>query len=587
MANVFDQFDADAGPNVFDQFDAMPPAIPELSPADPVAQIMPGVRRAEQQALAPDRPFKNYKGEPVPESESGMFSEGDPDQQRFVAELAASFIEIPGLSEAARLRTAATLGKFLSRFTKPVTGAAQNAAASAGVSETMGGDSGDAALAAGAGRVAGEGVAALGSKVLSPVVSTMKEGAEAALRTVRGAGETLLPSRAVSSPIVAMMEAAAETSLLGAKTMATTAKSAEEVAEREIESFATNLTRGMSKEDIGAVIKDSVEESSEAFRTMAGAKYAQIDRLTGNTLVDFAPVIAQAEKLLADSRRGLRTAEVENVLKQIIEKGDTVDWATAAALRSDLLRIGRSSSELVQGKVQGFAKDMAKTIDNEMATSAKELSGEAFDAWRAANEFYKEGAQKFGSRVMKNIARNDPEAVYTALIKEGKPGSIRAVRQELSPEDWAPVQGQFIADLMQKTNGQGKALQRQLSNWEKSGALEQIFPTMAERNAVREVFRTMELTQNRTAKALSLAMGIGQYAAIIGLPAGVITGNTSATATAAGTLIAPALLARILSSRVGSKWLTQGLKAPPGSAEGTEAAAKLAAFIMSDSDGPE
>lgn len=563
--------------------------------ADPVMDVAPGLRRAQQQASEGDRPFKSYTGERVPEEESRMLTGRSPEQIRLAGEIAASLIEIPGLSEAARAALGVKLAGLASK-------ALVSGGASAGASAALGGTT-EEALTAGATGAAGtvvgaglaKGIEAAGTRLLAPFVETVEKGAQKTQEILGKAG-ILTPGKATTSPILATLESAADMSIIGASKIGKETEQAQTVLTNKVNDLVDAFRSQATREEVGELVQQTIENSADAFREAGRANYAAVDRAFGNTLVDITALKQLATNLAGRSEKGLGSPEVKRITDAIIERPDAVDWEVAQILRSDLLGIGRNATELVQGRAKGAAEELAGGMDRAMASAAKDLSGDALAAWRAANTFWKEGTKTFNSQLIRTIARREPEAVFDAVVRNGKPGTIRRVREILPPGDWRAVQGQYLDDLVRKsTDETGERLDgvKFLNGLKKMGdGLDELFPDAATRQGIVDLGLALRLAQKRpSAAAINLGMA-GNLASVAGsgylsfsILQDVRQGNVSAATIAAlpaAVALNPRSLGALLTNPTAVKWLTTGLKYPPRSKEGIEAAAKLGGFLIKE-----
>lgn len=606
MANIYEQYapkpaaPAAPAPNPYEQFVGQAAVqqaggVSAAAATDPVMEVAPGLRRAQQQASEGDRPFKSYTGERVPEEESRMLTGRSPEQVRLAGEIAASLIEIPGLSEAARAALGVKLAGLASR-------ALVSGGASAGASAALGGTTEEAATAGAtgaAGTVVGAGLAkgieAAGTRLLAPFVETVEKGAEKTQEILGKAG-ILTPGKATTSPILATLESAADMSIVGSSKIGKATEQAQTVLTQKVEALVDAFRSQATREEVGELIRQIIESSADAFREAGRAQYKAIDRAFGNTLVDITALKQLATNLAGRSEKGLGSPEVKRITDAIIERPDAVDWEVAQILRSDLLGVGRNAQELVLGRAKGAASELAGEMDRAMAKAAKELSGDALDTWRAANAFWKEGTETFNSQLIRTVARREPEAVFDAVIRNGKPGTIRSVREILPPGDWRAVQGQYLDDLVRKsTDETGERLDgvKFLAGLKKMGdGLDELFPDVATRQGIVDLGLALRLAQKRpSAAAINLGMA-GNLASVAGsgylsfsILQDVRQGNVSATTIAAlpaAVALNPRSLGAILTNPLAVKWLTTGLKYPPRSKEGIEAAAKLGGFLIKE-----
>src|SRR3990167_8161811 len=421
------------------------------------------------------------------------------------------------------------------------------------------------------------------SKALTPGVPKLEPGAEMTAARLAAKGGILTPAKATSSRFFDILENVADVSLFGGGGMSKTLKQAQDIIAGQADDFANSFSKMASKEDAGVLLRDLVNDGMAAFKAQARANYSKIDGIVDSG-VSLTKLKDLAKQIKIDLQAGLPSGSpgTKTVVDDVIEKSDVVTFGEASALRSDLLAIGRSTSDLIPGKAQAAAKRMSSILDADMQDAAKTLDPNALAEWQVANKFWKDGKKTFDNSLIKSLMRKEPELVFDAAIKNGRPGTIRRLR-EISGggTEWEAVQGQFLSDLLKKSSNEvgelnGVAL---LKNVNKFGndALKELFPNAAHRQNIYELAQAMRLTQT---KPQDTAMRLATQFAQVGAGIAIYTGDLDPTdEKAIAIFLGPFALSKALTNRAIVKWLTVGVKAPKGTNIGLQAVSKLTAEL--------
>lgn len=489
-----------------------------------------------------------------------------------------TLLEMTGMSLfpeiAAPIRAGLTLGKMAIRAGAAGAGGAAGSLAAETVDPSKNPGM-EAAKAAAVGLTAGPVgdtvAAAVGPKVIS-------QAGQDAMRLVGDKGGVVPPGTVSNSRVLQLLQEVADASIFGGK-VSDALKNSEKIITGDIENFAATFAKNGTKEDVGAVIQDSIDNGTAAFRAKAKSYYSKVDQLAGGASVDVTPVQALAGQLKEQFAAGLPGAApgATAVLDSLMSRNaPALSFGDAQVLRSDLLAITRSSTDLIPARAQKIAGELAATLDRQMETAAAGLSDDALGAWRMANRFYKSGQETFNNKLIKSLANKDPEAVYSAAVKNGKPGTIRRVREIVGADDWTQVQGQFLSDLMGKsTDTSGNfAADGALKTLKSFGddSFKELFPKAEDRQNVTTLLRALNVVQDSPKSGdLRVMMRWTQGGALASLVTGV---GSVAPSTIAAVVLTPAVLASVLTNRTAATWLAKGI-----SADGAEAAAATAKFM--------
>lgn len=479
--------------------------------------------------------------------------------------------------------------------------------------------------APGAGMMA-EAAGQVGGKVMAPFAKGFDAEGRAAAQMFP---ESVTPGQVSSSRAVQIGQNIAEggmtRDLLGGKLAARSERLKSDVARK---AFGIVEAHGgpITPETAGTHFQDALAGNTQAFKQQADTLYAGVDqaaqgvRVPTTSMADFAT--QELEKRAAipgevTGNSGLR------LLKQVAAAGkpeNTVAAETAASLgldestlltdpkyaslrqslgldapmgadlsfkqahylRGQLSGLVRRAKGEKDDVLSGVGQQLIKRLDAAMEESAKAAGGDLLTKFRTANEYYKSGMSRYQSELMRGLADEYPSQVVDKLFKPGAVETIREAKAAVGPAAWQKVRASTTAKLLSDaTNDQHGTIEgaKLLGELRKYGK-----PTM------REVYEGSDQDLWQFATALERVQrnrtSIGKWAiqgAQIGAAGTLLAsgaGDTAHAGAAAGVLLTPAVLSKIMGSRTGLKWLTAGLEAPRGTKLAARAATHLAAQMV-------
>jgi hypothetical protein len=381
-------------------------------------------------------------------------------------------------------------------------------------------------------------------------------------------------------------------------------KEIREAGARSIGADADNFIRSFKTYsddviDVENFAREIIRGDADAFRLTAKKKYGIIDEIVGGGYrVNVGPIEdalkarvkefggkSSVQPLLAEMQRLRDIGEIDAL--------GTMSFETAADLRSGFLRLSRSGDELVSGKAAGLGKNIAPIVDRQMQEAIQRMSAsgqfpgdDLLLRWREANAFWKEGTKTYNSRLIKAIAKDDPQALMRAIGDD--PRKIRQVRDIVQaskevtesgltgPQVWKEMQGQMLTDAAAKstsTIGDAEVLVgKKMVNLllKKKEAFIEAFDKSGYDNAVK-IFNELALAQGSAAETrlpggifiqLKQAQAAGKAIESVGLIFGYSSGlGPPEMAILAG----PTVVANIMNSKPFTRWALLGLnpKTPP------------------------
>lgn len=505
------------------------------------------------------------------------FDLDDPKNQRIATETVMTTLGGLAVPEAV---IPSLLAKIAARMGAAALGGAAGSLASEGADPSK--EPIKTAAETGALMAAGEGalgaLAPVGKKVLAPMKNLLEEGGQFAVETARAAGKMVLPAQVTKSRALDLAQNAAEVSLIGGGRVLATKREAEELFSKKIEGILDEFTKQGTKEETGAFLQEAIDRGAKFARKTGAGKFQAVDKIVGSELVFLRPLKEAAEKESAKIAKGLSSASAgtKGIIEDILSKRGFVSFADAHLLRSDLLAVGRQSTEIIPGKAKGAAQHFANILDGLMEDAAKILDPKAAAAWREANEFWRVDVKQFNKTVIKAMATREPEVVFDVAIRKGRPGTIRMVREIVGDEQkWRAVQGQFLEDVLLRSSDElgemsGKKVLRNLKAFGDDSFTE-LFPDGAARDQLVNLARALDLSQKVGKETgLKLAVRIGQITIIGGILGGAVD-----PVKAGLIFLGPDAIAYALTNKTANRWLTTGLKARPGTALAASAVKNL------------
>lgn len=439
-----------------------------------------------------------------------------------------------------------------------------------------------AGLFAGAGEVGGRALGGLLSKLIPsrPLSKSVTREGEEALQLLRSKGITPPPAQVTENRMIDILQNIGEGSLFGGQRITKAKAVAKEAIDDDIRAFYNQFEPQATADEVGKLLQDTLEGNAKAFRTVGNAKFGNVDDLIGTEAVDFVSTKKLAREIIEE--KGIIDPKTKQMANQILRENDVISFKDAQKFRSSLLAITKGKEALVAGQAAARGKQLSQTIDEAMEISAKNVSDEAVDLWRNANEFWKQGRELFDERLITKIATERPDAAMAVLLKEKTPSLIRDVRKLLikeKPELWKGIQAEFLRGIWPKFFGRKSGV---LEGNLIKGALRQF-----DERLLNELFPKGELKQLQKLARAEITIRTGQPTAVGKLA--VEVGQTGAilsigikTAKALAILLTPIGLSRAMTNPRIVNFIISGSKGLKTAQAATKFATQLAAQIAKE-----
>ena len=231
--------------------------------------------------------------------------------------------------------------------------------------------------------------------------------------------------------------------------------------------------------------------------------------------------------------------------------------------------------------------DIGTIILNESAVIRESATG-AYESWRIANRFYREGQKKFNNTMIRRLVKmaedtgTGAEMIAPAIFRPGQVSKVKKAKAAMDPPTWRKMKGFFMQHLLQKSTDvdgvvRGKRLINQISGKPNSFGMPMMKETFSDAQiaGLQKFAAALELTQGRQAEGAGKVLIQLTQAGAVG---SIVTGKLERIA--ATIIFAPPIVSRMMVNPKTAAWLTKGVSIPPGS----EVAAGLLTRLMAASE---
>ena len=205
------------------------------------------------------------------------------------------------------------------------------------------------------------------------------------------------------------------------------AKAAKLAGDELVASYAT------TGDDVPALVQQGMRQRLGTFRKVVGTLYDKVDNLLAGSPVDTSKTKSVIADRIAKEQSLGSAADTQTIAKlQKYLDAPPGDFAHWRALRSSL---GDDISDYYSGKGAGALgkkgaaalQEVKGALDADMAAHAKQTGGDAYAAWRNADQYYRTNIVPFKEAGFKDLAKTaEPEKIWRYLLANNT--ESRAVR---------------------------------------------------------------------------------------------------------------------------------------------------------------
>lgn len=290
----------------------------------------------------------------------------------------------------------------------------------------------------------------------------IEPGAREALQQVRRGGGEITAGRLTKNPLVDVAETVSEGSLFGRAGVVETLTKAEQIAQRDVDQFIAQLTKGRSREDIAQVMQTYVRNGEDMFRQMGVQGYRELDQAAKgsqvelNNLIQFRMNLSTrgsanpgaiqsvinvidgqieratgqpAEQLYQSLRASAKPDAYGNIVEPLAPP--RVSFGDAAALRSELIKLMGTPDFIAAGGDE-IAKRAVLIADDEIERAGNMIGltdPEAYRMFRNVNDFWRRGREEMRLYTMESLLRASPDVALQMIVRPGGVARLRAYRK--------------------------------------------------------------------------------------------------------------------------------------------------------------
>jgi hypothetical protein len=457
---------------------------------------------------------------------------------------------------------------------------------------------------------------------LRPYLTDPATSSEQVIRTANELGVVVPPAHVVDHNIVDTGYAIARSAIFGGQTIRSAEKHTMRRASDAMREAANYFPR-FSREQVVSLVGDLASGRLKTVKGIAQGYFRAVDEAmgAGNHMVDISPIKAKvaeyAAKAAGSKAGGL--FPLPRAYQEIMSKPDVVPYEQAHRIRSDLFDISQQETIGLGAEVTREKRDAVALLDlagRQIDSAVAKAPREVRETLDRANRIWREEVKgEFTTRFVQKLTQENAVDIADAISRM-KPGEARMIRDVIhrTPDGkaaWETVQGHLIHKMLWSASQDvttsagrlgrggvvdGAAWQRAVQKMQGQDGL---LWNEVMRGKGDEVARNM----NRYANVLSAVQrgpqGSGTGAIFFnmlqaGAVAGAIGGSQVAgadsslvpvlTVGGAAVLLGPKALARIMTSRTMSNWLSIGTAATPGSQSAIRAAIGILGGLLQEGD---
>lgn len=221
-----------------------------------------------------------------------------------------------------------------------------------------------------------------------------------------------------------------------------------EKLQSQLDDAVMQLKGTAETEEIGELFQASLQNNKAAFHATVDAQYDKVRGLMQGQSVSLQSVKKEAQTVLKEVELGgLGEGKLKTLLNEISSKPDDLPFEAAQRLKSSLGDALRSRTEPLGSKAARDIEKISSKTDEALETATRAVP-EANVIWRGADAIYREGAEKFNSKLFSSLADSEPERVVALIAQKNKPGTIRKLKEMATPEVWEKVKGSHLNEIL-------------------------------------------------------------------------------------------------------------------------------------------
>ncbi|KKN21032.1 hypothetical protein LCGC14_0929520 [marine sediment metagenome] len=315
---------------------------------------------------------------------------------------------------------------------------------------------------------------------------------------------------------------------------------------------------------LGEFAESSFDDTIKILDDEAGRLFAKAESLAGETkIIPTAELKVAANTILGQEAlvtKGLQFRSIQRLANEMKELPEFITFKQAREIQKRLGAKTAKLKNLPEGEVKQLFKGIAESIESAQF-KGKGDKQEALTVLREAKDRFIEMLELQKSGLGKKIVGKDPEDLFRGIFQTGDVTNIKALRSIIGERDWPMFQRAFADDLMSKGNIENF---NQIMDKQQMESLQQVFTdgqiqVLQDIATIAERFRPGELAQSARVRPGFNLINIGQGGLMVNLALG--ERGVGDNRLAQGLIVlSPPMIAKLLTSQTGVRWLTVGLR---------------------------
>jgi hypothetical protein len=338
-----------------------------------------------------------------------------------------------------------------------------------------------------------------------------------------------------------------------------------------------------------------VGEQLQRLKVMTSTQELQIS----GARIDLSPLKEELSGALRTAKEagGLENKAMGTTMLQFLaEKPDMVSYPVAKQIRTELrtMRDGLANNpETKNAPAIGLADKAYASMTKRIESGLHDFDPSLAERWKDVN-FREAGRQgQFNNDIVRALVKDadrpgsgKPEAIVDQVFQHNNISTIQNVKNAVDAPTWDKMLSWHWRDAYAKSEGSGKALHESFFGAKSGlGEKEMVQAYGPERVGLyKQLINAMEVGQKTTGdKTGTIFIQLKQPGAVLQLSGAALAGlgiiqddiDTAQVVLGSTIVLAPPVLARLMTNPTSIKWILQGMKTPAGTREAAALATRL------------
>lgn len=271
----------------------------------------------------------------------------------------------------------------------------------------------------------------------------------------------------------------------------------------------------------------------------------------------------------------------DNLIMAISKLPDEVNYSTIKELRTRLLAyVDNASIVNPKSPAIGNAKKLIGEVHNTTQQGLRDFDvsngTKTLQEWEYANSLYKEGKDQFNNKFLRKLTaladpkgQHEPAKVMGRIFQRGGIDNVDKVVNAVGPEIHGQMKRWYVEDVLKSATDRDGVVKANVF-YDKLFGKQAIDPKFSEKffsnsefQTLKNVSDTLDVVNMKLDSTLgAVAIQMAQLGALTGLAYGGYSGSNEMTGTGVAILVSPAIAAKMLTSPIATRWLTNKTMLP-------------------------